>query len=246
VSKAVRPDALAQDARHCEQQHRCDGGVDEEDPRPAEIRGQHTADEDADGRSAAGGGAPDAERDVAVSPLREGRHQERETGGREKRPAETLEPTEGDERACRPRERAEDGAEPEERNPGGKDPAPSENVAQPASEEQEPAEDDRVRGDDPLEPRLREPEIGLDGGQCDVHDRDVEDHHELCDDDERQRRPRTRRKLASPYRGDRHLSNLSIVYIYNDSTSLLWNRLHFTYVHGVRIPTGQGRRQAAA
>ena len=115
MAEAVAHDALAQDERDGDEQHRRDGSVDEEDPRPAEVRGQDAADEDADRRSAPRGCAPDAERDVAVAPLGEGRHEEREPGGREQRASQALEPAEGDERACGPGEPAEDRADSEER-----------------------------------------------------------------------------------------------------------------------------------
>ena len=62
--------------------------------------------------------------------------------------------------------------------------AAPEQVGRAAAEQQEAAEDERVGADHPLQVLLREPEVGLDRGQRDVHDRDVEDDHELHDAEE--------------------------------------------------------------
>ena len=65
------------------QQHRCEQGghdadrdVDEEDPRPAQIARQDTAEQDACGGATPGGSPVDAEREVAVASFGEGRHQQ--------------------------------------------------------------------------------------------------------------------------------------------------------------------------
>ena len=47
------------------------------------------------------------------------------------------------------------------------------------TQEEEPAEHEGVRADHPLQVLLGEPQVHLDRGQRHVHDRDVEDHHEL-------------------------------------------------------------------
>src|SRR2546422_654094 len=60
---------------------------------------------------------------------------------------------------------------------------------QPAAEQEHPAEEDRVGGDHPLEALLAEVEVGLDRRQRDVHDRHVEDDHELGGNDHRQGEP---------------------------------------------------------
>jgi hypothetical protein len=56
---------------------------------------------------------------------------------------------------------------------------PAEQVGHAAAEQQEAAEHDRVGGDHPLQALLAEVEVGLDRRQRDIHDRDVEHHHEL-------------------------------------------------------------------
>ena len=67
--------------------------------------------------------------------------------------------------------------------------AAAEDVAHPAAEQQQAAERERVAVDHPLQAFGAEAEVGLDGGQRDVHDRDVEDDHELRDGEHRQRQP---------------------------------------------------------
>ena len=66
---------------------------------------------------------------------------------------------------------------------------PPEQVGHPAAEEEHAPEEDRVGGDHPLQALLREVQVGPDRRQRDVHDRDVEDDHELRGDDHRQREP---------------------------------------------------------
>ena len=63
---------------------------------------------------------------------------------------------------------------------------PAEQVGGAPAEEEEAAEDERVGADHPLQVLLREPEVDLDRGQRDVHDRDVEHDHELHDAEERE------------------------------------------------------------
>ena len=64
--------------------------------------------------------------------------------------------------------------------------APAQDVRQPPADEQQCTEGQRVRGDDPLAAFGAEAQRALRRRQCDVHDRRVEDHHELgkSDDDE--------------------------------------------------------------
>ena len=70
-------------------------------------------------------------------------------------------------------------------------PAP-EQVGRPSSEQQQAGEGERVGADHPLQPLLREAEVGLDRGQRDDHDRRVEDHHQEGAAEEGERPPATR------------------------------------------------------
>src|ERR1043166_280873 len=65
----------------------------------------------------------------------------------------------------------------------------TEEVGQASTEQEHAAEEQRVGGDHPLEALLREMKVGLDRGESDVHDRDVEHDHELRRDDHCQHPP---------------------------------------------------------
>ena len=116
--------------------------------------------------------------------LGERRHEERERSRSEQRASQSLQRAEADERARRPGEAAEQRARGKKSEARNEHPAPAEQVGQAAAEQQRPTEEDGVRGDHPLQPRVREAEIGLDRGERDIHNRDVENDHELSGDDE--------------------------------------------------------------
>ena len=181
--------ALLQQQRRQRDCGDADGHVDEEDPGPAQVRRQDAPEQDAGGGAAAGRSAVDAQREIALTAFRERRHQQRECGRSEQRPTEALHRPEGDQRALRPGEPAQERAHGEEREPEHEQPAASEEIRQTAAQEQRAPEEDGVGRDHPLEVGLREPEIRLDRGQGDVHDRDVENDHELRGDDQREGAP---------------------------------------------------------
>jgi hypothetical protein len=178
------------------QEHRCeqccrdsDGDVDEEDPRPAQVAREEPAEQDADRGAATGRRAVDAEREVALAPFGERGDEQRQRGGREQRSAEPLEGAERDQRRLGPGEAAEQRARGEDEEADHEQAAAPDEVGQPAAEKKGPTEEDGVGGDDPLEARRRETEIGLDRRKRDVDDRDVQDHHELCGHDQREGAP---------------------------------------------------------
>ena len=76
--------------------------------------------------------------------------------------------------------------------PGEEHALASDQVAGAPAEQQEAAEQQRVRVDDPLEVRFGHLEIRLDRRQRDVHDRRVEHDHELRETDEDEDEPRIR------------------------------------------------------
>jgi hypothetical protein len=115
--------------------------------------------------------------------------QQRERRRRQERGADALHGADGDEHLRGGRETARQRGGREQAEAGEEDAAAAEEVARPAAEQQEAAERERVGVDDPLEAVDREPEIGLDRGKRDVHDRDVEDHHELCDGEDGEDEP---------------------------------------------------------
>ena len=156
-----------------------DRDVDEEDPLPREGVGDDPAQQDARSGAEAADCAPNAERDVPLPALGEGGHQDRKGGRRDRGRAEPLDRPGADQRGVVPGETAQERADREQDEAGHEDPAPAEQVGCAAAKEQEASEDECVGGDHPLQVRLREAQIRLDRGKCDVHDRDVEHDHEL-------------------------------------------------------------------
>ena len=181
--------ALTEQHRRQNDGRDADRNVDEEDPGPAQVRREQPAEQDAGGGAAPRGRAVDPEREIPFPAFREGRHQQRERRRSEQRAAETLQRAERDQRSLRPREAAQERADREQRQAGDEHPPAPEEVGEPSAEEQGAAEHDRVGGDHPLQARLGETEVRLDRRQRDVHNRHVEDDHELCCDDERQCAP---------------------------------------------------------
>jgi hypothetical protein len=65
----------------------------------------------------------------------------------------------------------------------------AEQIGDASPEQQEAAEQQGVGGDHPLQARWGEVQRVLDPRQGDVHDRDIEDHHELAERDQRESQP---------------------------------------------------------
>src|SRR5204863_1925531 len=74
----------------------------------------------------------------------------------------------------------------EHREAHQEDPAARDEVTQPPGEQQEAAEGDEVRVDHPGQAGLREPEVGLDRGQRDVHHGRIEHDHQYADAEHQQ------------------------------------------------------------
>jgi hypothetical protein len=82
------------------------------------------------------------------------------------------------------REAAERGRRREAGEAGDEDASAAEEIAEAPAEQQQAAERQRVRGDDPLARLVREAQRLLGGGQRDVHDRRVEHDQDLRHADE--------------------------------------------------------------
>ncbi len=171
--------ALAQQARSQQDRDHADRHVDEEDPLPAGPLGEHAAEQHARGATGAGDGAPHAERLVALLALGEGRRQDREGGRRDQRGAQTLHGARRDQQVVGVRQAAGQRGDREERQADHEHLAAAEQVGHAAAEQQEAAEGERVGARDPLQARVGEVQVALDRRQRDVHDRDVDDEHEL-------------------------------------------------------------------
>ena len=156
-----------------------DRDVDPQHPLPAEVFGQHAAEQDAGGAAGAGDRAPDPQRFVALGAVAEGGGDDRERGGGEDRGAEPLDGAGGDQLPGVGRQAAGQRGEREEHQAEHEDAAAAEQVGEPAAEQQEAAEGEHVGVDHPGQAALGEVERFADRRQGDVDDRGVEDDHEL-------------------------------------------------------------------
>src|SRR5947208_1588054 len=99
-------------------------------------------------------------------------------------PAEALKCSCGDEHPLARGEAVEERRSREDDEADQEDPLAAEQVAGAAAEQEKAAEDERVGVDDPLQVALGQVEVLLDRRKCDVHDRRVEDDHELREADQ--------------------------------------------------------------
>jgi len=182
--EALREEEGAQNQRRDSDRH-----VHEEDPRPREVLDEDAAEQHAERGTDATDGTPAAQCDVPLAAFLEGRNEDRQRSRRDGCRTESLERSEGDERRLTPGESAEKRAEREDGDAEHEHAPTPQQIGRPSSEQEKAAEDERVCADHPLEVLLREPEIGLNGRERDVDDRDIEDGHELHREDQRECKP---------------------------------------------------------
>ena len=160
------------------------GYVHEEHPAPVEPLGEHAARQQADGATTRGDGGEDAERPVPLRAFGERRGDEGQRGGRRDRATDALQGARGQQLPGLLGESAEQRGEGEEQDAGHEDPAAAEDVTGTAAEQQQAAEGEGVRADDPGEVGRGELERVLNVRERDVHNRRVEYHHELAGRDD--------------------------------------------------------------
>ena len=132
---------------------------------------------------------PDAHRLRALRSLGEGRRQDRERRRRDEGGAEALQAACHDQHSSRVREPVQERGDREDDHADEEYPLAPEDVAGAATEQQEAAEGQRVGVHDPLQVGLGHVQVGLDRRQRHVHDRRVEDDHELRQADEAEDEP---------------------------------------------------------
>ena len=128
-----------------------DRDVDEEDPVPVDRAGEDAAEQDADAAAAGGDEAEHAHRLRAIGGLGEEVHHQRQRHRRGNRAAQALHRARRDQKVLGVRETARSGREREERDAGEEQTAMSEEVAEPAAEQQKAAEGEQVGVHDPRE-----------------------------------------------------------------------------------------------
>ena len=173
-----------------------DGEVDVEDHPPVGELGQHAADEDADRSTCAADGSPRGERLRTLAALERG-HDDRERCRGEHRGAEPLACTSGEEGAGGAGHRRGERGGGEDAEAGQEHPASSEQVGGAAAEEEQAAEDQRVARDRPADAGAGQVQVTGEAWQRDVHGGDVEDHHQLCDQQDEEQQTALRRSVPS-------------------------------------------------
>lgn len=166
--------------------------VDEERPAPVQVLGEEAAEDQPDSATATGDGPVDAERLGALLGVGE-HHGEQGEGGRGEQGAEdTLEGPGAEHHRLVLGGAAERGGQREADQTDDEGALAPPEVGDPAAEEEKSTEGEGVGGDDPLLVAVGYAEVGLGGGQRDVHDGRVEDDHQLGERDEGQGFPATR------------------------------------------------------
>ena len=178
---------------------RPDGGedgdrhVDEQAPPPRGVLRQHAAEQDADGSSGTRDGAVGPE---GLGPLLgvvlEGDGQDGQGGGRHECCEPALQGAGGEEHRFVDGQAAEGRRAGEAQQPDDEDPLAAREVGDPATEQQEAAEGEGVRGDHPLAVGRRDAEGVLRRRQRNGDDRCVEDDHQLRHDDDGEDAPAPR------------------------------------------------------
>ena len=167
-----------------------DGHVDEEDPVPVDVLGEHASEQRPSGESDGADGAPGADRAgllarVGVGGLQDGQGGRREQGG-----AEALQRPAGDEEIDLLDEPGEERRGGEDRQAEHEEALLAEQVGEPAAGEQEAGEDEDVGTDHPFHAGLGEVQASFDGRDRDVDDVVVQVGHE------RAKRHRDQRPVA--------------------------------------------------
>ena len=187
--RAVLDGLRREQQRGADERDRREDRVDVHAPAPVDVLGQRAAEQQPDRGAGAGERGEHPEGARALASLGERRRQQREGGRGEQRAEHALQ-------GARRHQQLEAGREPaEDRRHGEADQADeegalaAEEVREAAAQQQQAAERQRVGGDDPLALRVVEAEVGLRRGQGDVHDRVVEDDHQLGDPDHGEDQP---------------------------------------------------------
>ena len=129
---------------------------------PAHGLGDETAGEQADGRARGGDKAEDSEGLGLLVGLGEQRDDHGQDHGGADRAADALHEPGGDQHRLVEGQAAQHGGSDEDGEPDEECAPAAEQVAQPAGQQEQPAEGDQVSVDDPRQARLRELEVALD------------------------------------------------------------------------------------
>ena len=186
VAVVGRGPALGDVAEGRHGRHDGDRHVDQEGPAPRGELGQESTEDEADGGSAAGDAAVDGERAGPLLGLGEGHGEQRQGGGRHDRGECPLQGTGTEEHGRVLGQATQGGGGGEADQADDEHPLAPEVVGDPAAQEEQAGEGQRVGRQHPLAVGRRDVQGPLGGRQGDDHHRGVEHHHELGHGDDRQ------------------------------------------------------------
>jgi hypothetical protein len=166
-----------------------DRHVQEEDVLPADVPGEETAGDQADRRPRGPDAAPQPKRLVALGAFGEHVHHDRKRRRQDNGGTEALQSAHRDQEAVACGQPGAQRCSREDSQAEHEDPSPPEQIGGATPEQQEAAEGQPVGGHDPLQVRLGEVQVASDGRQSDVHDREIDDRHEVRNSQHGERAP---------------------------------------------------------
>ena len=170
-----------------------DRNVDEQAPAPRDVLGEHASEEDADRSSGARDGTVGAERlRPLLGVVLEGDGQDGQGGGCHQCGEPALQGAGGEEHRLVDGQATERRCAGEAQQPDDEHPLATRVVGDPATQQQEAAESQGVRGDDPLAVGRGDMEGMLRRWQRDRDDRRIENDHQLRHDDHGENAPAPR------------------------------------------------------
>lgn len=163
--------------------------VDEEDRTPPEVLQQEAAQQRPDRRAHRGHGAPDADRERPLAPVRKDLAQDRQGRGHDHRAAHAEQRPRRDQHLGVVRQGRHTGGHAEQRVPEEQDPSAADAVAQRAEQDQQRGADERVDVDDPEQLDPAGPQVLGDGGDRHVQHGGVDGDQQQADAEDDENRP---------------------------------------------------------
>ena len=184
-------------AQRQESDRRGDGDVDQEDPAPGDALNDDAAEQEAEARAKPFHRGEHADGAVSCRPGGKRRHDQRQRGGLGKRGGGALGDARRDEHPGASGKASEGGRRRKSDDRYDEDRPAAEEIAAAPAEKQQRSERQRVAVDDPGDVAEVEPQGPVDRRQSDVHDRHVQDDHELNGRQQDQRARQRRRPPSS-------------------------------------------------
>ena len=163
--------------------------IDVERPAPGQVLGEHPAEDQAHAAAAGRDRTEDPEGPPPLARVLEGADQGAEGGRREEGAERALQRPGRHQHLERDRGASDGRGAGESGQARNEDPLAAVHVAEPAAHQQQAAEGQGVSRHHPLPVAVREPQRTLRRRQRDVHDRGIQNHHQLGDSHHDQNQP---------------------------------------------------------